>query len=353
MIPTPIQSDTIILLPPDALEPVPDQPRQERDPAFVRELADNIQALRLHGQGLKGTGVLEPLLVRVPALALDDNGRLKPDKRLPIVSGETRWRAALLANDDQPNSIPLLPVVVQNLGADDAFELAYHANAQRRQMSALDEGLALLRIKRRHRLGYERLAARVNHSKDYVRERLKAVGQEDTWPLLEQRPGALSIVRRINQVRDPVWRAELIQLALRGASKEEVEDQIAARRAGLPLERFRAEKPVRRLERAAAREAKAAAPVALPSAKTLSRSPASEQSPAGSGSSENDWSGNGLFVRPFIGDVLDVLLRQMEDAKTGLLEARLSGERRADLLAKARRLRALAEELIRGLERGS
>ena len=199
MITPDIEAGTLVLLAPEALVPDPNQPRQDKN-WDIAGLAANMAELRSRGRGIRGTGVLFPLLVRLPPGALDATGTLRRGVRLLIVDGEGRWQSAHRANEGHTGAVPLLPCLLEDVGEEDAFEIAYMANSHRRSMSPLDEGLALLRIKKRHGLGYDRLAARVNQSKDYVRDRLKAVASEDTLPILEQRPDAISLVRRINQV---------------------------------------------------------------------------------------------------------------------------------------------------------
>ncbi len=348
-----IQSGTTILWPPNRLIPDPDQPRQEKN-WDLEGTSKNILDLRARGLGIEGTGVLQSLSVRLPPGALDANGVLKPNTSLFIVDGEGRWRSAGLANEERPGAIPFVPITLQDVSAEDAFEIAYFANAFSKPMSDLDHARALLRIKKRHNIGYEQLARRTNHTKEYIRTRLKAVSEEDTIPILEARPDSIYLVRRINQVEPGEFRTQLIEMALNGATNSDVDDSIAARRAGLSIERYRAEKNVRKFERAHEQESKDAKSSVPTNDKSPPKARSSSSTAPTSSEANNsaDGAGNGLEVRPYVGDVLDVLTRQLEDAKNGLLEVRLSPDRRTDLLSKARNIRALTDELISGLEAG-
>jgi len=348
-----IQSGATILWPPARLIPDPNQPRQEKN-WDIEGTAKNIVALRERGLGIEGTGILQAMSVRLPPGALDAKGILKPNISLFIVDGEGRWRSTNLANEEHPGAIPLVPITLQDVSGEDAFEIAYYANAFSKPMSDLDHARALLRIKKRHNIGYEQLARRTNHTKEYIRTRLKAVSEEDTLPILEARPDSIYLVRRINQVEPGEFRTQLIQMALNGATNNDVDDSIAARRAGLTLERYRGEKNVRKFERAhdkESRDAKSSVPTSKETANP-GRSSSSEAATSDEPNKSADEAGSGLPVVPYIGDALDVLTRQLEDAKTGLLDAHLSPDRRADLLSKAQNLRALTDELISGLEAG-
>lgn len=350
---TDLRQGTTILWPPTRLMPDLDQPRQEHN-WDIEGTAANMMDLRERGLGIGGTGVLKSLLVRLPPGALDAQGRLKSDVSLPIVDGEGRWRSACFANEQHEGSIPLLPVTLQDVSADDAFEIAYYANAYTKPMSELDHALALLKIKRRHNLSYSELARRTKHPRDYVRSRVEAVAEPDTLPILEQRPDAITIVRRINQLEHGPLRDELIQMALGGATFPDINDTITARREGLEVERLRAERDVRKYERAHAQEAIAASssvPVGAqrPSKGVTKTAAFLGASPAPESSSSKS---SGLHVQPYIGDALDTLNRQLEDAKSGLLEARLSPERRTELIEKAILHRSLTDELIFGLQSG-
>ncbi|HTA94204.1 MAG TPA: ParB/RepB/Spo0J family partition protein, partial [Polyangiaceae bacterium] len=94
----------------DKIVPQKGQPRQHFDNDRIEELA---QSLRTHG-------LLEPLIVRRRPGADD----------FEIIAGERRWRAAQRAN------LREVLVVVHDVSAKDAYELALIENVQREDLDA-------------------------------------------------------------------------------------------------------------------------------------------------------------------------------------------------------------------------
>lgn len=351
-----LEEGEIYLFDPDGLDADEDQPRQDKN-WDIENNAANMAQLHERGRGIKGTGILKPVIIRLPVGALDEYGRIKPGVRPIIVDGEGRVQSARHANKLRPGSVPLVPCIFEDVSPDDAFEIAYYANAHTNPMSPVDDAFALLRIAKRYNIGYDKLAQRTNQTKEYVRNRLKAIGDEDTLPILQERRDALTTVKRINQVEKGEFRDELIQMALKGAPFIDIEDSIAARRQGLTLERYRAEKAVRKAEKAAEREASAAKsyqPHTSRPAITSNKNKASfspSPTPLPPHEQKEETQTPTLEVRPFLGDALDTLLRSAASARDGLAEAKLSDERRADLAQKAIQLRDIAQELIEILDR--
>lgn len=262
----PIEVGDVVLLPPDVLKPMPDQPRQTFDADYIRQLADNAIQLRAASRGIRGTGFIDVLKVRLPSLALDDDGHLKPNVRLPIYSGENRYRAAIFANERQTGSLPLLPCIVENLPEDDAYEMAYFANANRRDLSDLEDALALLRIKQKHKFTIEQLAHYVKRGVGEIQNRLDvAQADPDVWVLIDGRKDGLMIARRISTLKKPdqkKLRRDLIKRAKAGAKFKEINDAIKAHNSGVSEERYAAGQEVASYEQSGRREAAASASTA-------------------------------------------------------------------------------------------
>ena len=249
---TEINLGNVVLLPPDALEPMQSQPRSEFDETFIQdELAPNILQMKAEGLGIAGTGIDEPIKATIPLGALDENGRLRPGIKLPIYSGESRWRSANYLNQTQPDSIPLVPVIISDLAPDRAFEMAYFANAHRRDVTAYDEGRALLRIKRARNIADNRKLARFVHkSYEHVRNHLAAVGDEDVAEILIDRPEAVLHARRIAAVKDESLRERLIKQAKNGATQADISDAISAAKLGISVKKLRAQRQADKYEKA-------------------------------------------------------------------------------------------------------
>jgi ParB family chromosome partitioning protein len=137
----------VFLCPIDKLKPQQQQPRRHFDPVRLDELADS---LREHG-------LLEPLVVRRKGAA----------DELEIVAGERRWRAA------QRAGLKELLVVVQDVSARDAFELALIENIQREDLNPMEFAEALQRLLLEHGYTQEALAKRVGKERSTIANALR------------------------------------------------------------------------------------------------------------------------------------------------------------------------------------
>ncbi|MFO0689543.1 MAG: ParB/RepB/Spo0J family partition protein [Myxococcota bacterium] len=114
--PTPSASPTAGVLEIEVarIDPNPDQPRREFEPAALQQLADSI---RQHG-------VLQPVVVR------------QAGSRYELVMGERRFRASQLAGRRS------VPAVVLDVDPADRLELAIVENVQRQDLNPIELGLA-------------------------------------------------------------------------------------------------------------------------------------------------------------------------------------------------------------------
>lgn len=110
------------VVPLEAVEPNPDQPRKYFDPEGLEELAASI---RQHG-------LLQAIVVRPHPE--------QPGKFM-IIAGERRWRACKLAGLTE---VPV--VIVEGLGEDDAYVLSVLENVNRRDMTVIEEARAYARL---------------------------------------------------------------------------------------------------------------------------------------------------------------------------------------------------------------
>ena len=123
------------------VHPTPDQPRRHFDEVRLAELAQSIRA----------EGVLQPLLVR----RRDGGGYW-------LIAGERRWRAA------QRAGLREIPVVIRDVAAAQAFELALVENIQRADLDPLEEAQAYRRLLDEHGHTQEELAARVGKDRTTI-----------------------------------------------------------------------------------------------------------------------------------------------------------------------------------------
>jgi ParB family transcriptional regulator, chromosome partitioning protein len=128
----------------EQLYPSPEQPRRKFDDAQLAELAESI---RVHG-------VIAPLVVR-PRAASDGGGYF-------LIAGERRWRAA------QRAGLHDVPVVVQEVDTQQAFERALVDNLQRTDLGPLEEAAAYQRLIDEFALTQEQVAERIGKDRSTV-----------------------------------------------------------------------------------------------------------------------------------------------------------------------------------------
>lgn len=92
------------------VDPNPEQPRREFDPAALQQLAESI------GQH----GVLQPVVVR------------RAGERFELIMGERRFRASQLAGRNR------IPAVILDVDPDDRLELAIVENVQRQDLNPIE-----------------------------------------------------------------------------------------------------------------------------------------------------------------------------------------------------------------------
>lgn len=144
------------------VEPSPTNEGRAVEDADFLELCASVQ---LHG-------VLQPILVRPKwCVGWDGNPDTEPiDKGKPgyeIVAGERRWRAATKAGQ------PKIPAVVRTMGDAQALEIQAIENAQRKNLSEVQEARAFQRLMAVHGYSIEKMVERVGKSRSHVYGRMK------------------------------------------------------------------------------------------------------------------------------------------------------------------------------------
>jgi len=121
--------------------PGPEQPRNHFAESELGELAESI---KIHG-------IIVPLVVRS-----------RPDGGFYLIAGERRWRAA------QRAGLHEVPVVVQEVDAQEAFERALVENLQRSDLSAIEEAVAFQRLADEFHLTQDQIADRIGKDRTTV-----------------------------------------------------------------------------------------------------------------------------------------------------------------------------------------
>lgn len=121
--------------------PGPEQPRQHFDDTQLAELADSI---RVHG-------IIVPLVVRS-----------RPEGGYFLIAGERRWRAA------QRAGLHEVPVVVQEVDSQVAFERALVENVQRSDLGPIEEATAFHRLAEEFGLTHDQISERIGKDRSTI-----------------------------------------------------------------------------------------------------------------------------------------------------------------------------------------
>ena len=146
-------------LPVDLIQRGKYQPRRDMHATALDELADSIRS----------QGVLQPIVVRHVS-----------DERFEIIAGERRWRACQLAGMDK------IPALVRDVSDEAAIAMALIENIQREDLNALEEALALSRLRDEFELTQQEVATAVGKSRAAVANLLRILSlPDDVKTLLE------------------------------------------------------------------------------------------------------------------------------------------------------------------------
>ena len=179
------------------------QPRKTFDDGRLEELAASIRT----------QGIIQPLVVRVRA-----GGGYE------LIAGERRWRAA------QKAGLHEVPVVIRDVAAAQAFEMALVENLQREDLNPIEEAA-----------GYERLVAEFGYTQEKLADR---VGKERSTVA-----NSLRLLRLPESVRGLVAQARLSMghaRALLGLESTAAMEKLARRTIAQDLSVRKVEELVRR-----------------------------------------------------------------------------------------------------------
>lgn len=174
----------------ERIVPQKGQPRQHFDSQKLDELA---QSIREHG-------LLEPLVVR-----------RKGNDEFELIAGERRWRAS------QRAGLKEVLVVVHDVSANNAFELAIIENVQREDLDPIELAEALDRLIKDHGYTQEKLAERIGKDRSTIANSLRllrlpeVVRTKVVMGELSEGHG-----RALLGIEDPARMAELAEKVVRG-----------------------------------------------------------------------------------------------------------------------------------------
>lgn len=122
------------------------QPRRHFSEESLQELAASIRA----------QGLMQPVVVRP-----------RPQGGYELIAGERRWRAAQIAGLER------IPVVIKEVGDEQASAMALIENIQREDLNPLEEALALQRLKDEFELTQQQVADALGKSRVAVTNLLR------------------------------------------------------------------------------------------------------------------------------------------------------------------------------------
>ena len=203
-------SDTLRMLPIDALTPGKYQPRRAMDPGKLTELAESIRA----------QGVIQPVVVR--EIARDKGGKV-----YEIIAGERRWRASRQAG------LAEVPVVIREVDDRTVVAMALIENIQREDLNPLEEAQALQRLIDEFDLTHAQAAEAVGRSRAAVSNLLRLLElPPDIRTLVETRAIEMGHARALLTLAPPAAIALARQAVEHGWSVREVEHRVQQLTAG-------------------------------------------------------------------------------------------------------------------------
>ena len=187
-------------VPIEILHPGAEQPRRHFNDDAIAALVDSVRE----------KGVLQPLLVRRhPAKT----------NAYEIVAGERRWRAAQKAGFTE------VPVVIKELDASEALELALIENIQREDLTAIEEAAGYQRLMDEFGHTQEDLSHVIGKSRSHIANLLRLLTlPESVQHMVDDGRLSASHARALVSTEEPAVWAELV--VARGLNVRQIEQMV-------------------------------------------------------------------------------------------------------------------------------
>lgn len=192
-----------LLIPVEAIDPSPFQPRTRFSEQALEELAGSIRS----------SGILQPVIVR------------RIGSRYQLVAGERRWRAAMRAGLQQ------IPALVREFTDEMALQVALIENLQREDLNPIEEARVYAQLVEQFGLTQEEVAQRTGRERATVANALRLLRLEpEIRTLIEQGKLTAGHGRALLAVEDPTQRKWLAARAAQGTLTVRQIERLARRR---------------------------------------------------------------------------------------------------------------------------
>ena len=203
------------------------QPRRDMSPEALEELASSIRK----------QGVMQPIVVRPVGEPGED--------RFEIIAGERRWRATQLAGLDK------IPAVIREVPDEAAIAMALIENIQREDLNAVEEAIALARLKDEFELTQQEVADAVGKSRVTVTNLLRLLTlRDDVRKMLEYGDIEAGHAKVLLGLSDGQQLEAARTVAAQGLSVRQTESLVRRmqQEAAAPSEKTKVDPDIRRLE---------------------------------------------------------------------------------------------------------
>jgi len=188
----------------DLLDPSPYQPRTRFTETALEELTNSIRS----------SGIIQPLVVR------------KIGARFQLIAGERRWRAA------QRAQLMRVPVVVREVGDEQALELTLVENIQREDLNPIEQARAFQRLMDQFHLTQDEVATRTGKDRATVANSVRLLMLSEAFlDWIEQGKLTAGHGRALLAIEDPKLRLDLAQKAAQGKLTVRQVERMATRRS--------------------------------------------------------------------------------------------------------------------------